>query len=156
MTKIPETVFGTLVKDKTYDTFINSPDNPGAPDFKKCVELYKTLLNKNKISLEYLAKLEEVITQMRCRESAIKEIKLSQVRGYIYARAPFFFLKSKKKDIRVTVGKILDHGDDLDVLLKDKEFIKEAKKKIVVKMTNEITGNLMDIEEFEENTLIII
>jgi len=156
MSKIPEMVFGTIMKDKTFNDFIDSPDDPVSPDFKKCVELYKKLVVDTQTNLKYLAKLEETITQIRCQELAFKEIKLSVVRGYIYARAPFFQLGSNKKDIRVTVGKTADYGEDLNVLLNDKEFVKTAKKKIVGKMSLEITGNLMDIEEFEENSKVII
>jgi len=156
MVKIPEMVFAAIMNDKTYDDFIYSPDDPTTPDFKKCVDLYTQLVKNNQTNLAYLAKLEETMTQIRCQELALKEIKLSLVRGYIYARAPFFKLGSKKKDVRVTVGKTIDHGDDMDTLMNDEEFIKNAKKKVVGKMSLEITANLMDIEEFEENAELII
>jgi len=156
MSKIPEMVFGTIMKDKTFNDFIDSPDDPASPDFKKCVELYKRLVVDTQTNLEYLAKLEEIITQIRCQELAFKEIKLSEVRGYIYARAPFFQFGSNKKDIRVTVGKTVDYGEDLSVLLEDDQFVRNAKKKLVGKMSLEITANLMYIEEFEENSKVIV
>ena len=152
----PDNMFGNIISSKGYDNFLDNPEDLARPDLIRCKNLYKSIIEQNTSSLEFLAKLEETIIQIRCQERVFNDIKLSEVRGYIYARAPFYKLGSKKKDIRVVVGKTIDHGEDLNVLLKDVQFIKNARKKLVGQMSLEITGNLMDVEEFEESLKVTI
>lgn len=97
-----------------------------------------------------LSKLEETITQLRCKEVAKKDFKLSQVRGYIYARTPFFRSGKDIKDIRVVVGKTSEFGDDLDSLFTNKLFVIQAKERLQTAMTNEIKENMIYINELEE------
>ena len=153
--KIPDAVFGNIINGKAYDTFLNVEDATRV-DLIQCKKRYKWLIDKNMIELELLVKLEETITQIRCQELAFNEIKLSNVRGYIYARGPFIKNGSKLKDLRVIVGKTVDYGDDLDVLLKDEEFVIKAKKKLTGQMAMEITGNLMDVSQFEESLKVTV
>lgn len=155
-TKLIIPLFGELLNSDTYKTLSPHPIEPFRPEYTKCAELYKELLEKTKPHIDFIAKLEEVMTQIRCQEFAFNEIKLSEVRGYIYARAPFYILGSNKKDIRVTVGKTDEYGSDLNVLLSNDHFVKEAKKKLVGQMALIIEKNLMEIEEIiEENKVII-
>lgn len=155
-TKLINPVFGDIINGKTYDTFLKHPIKPLRPEFTNCSNLYEEWLVKTKTSLDLLSKLEEAMIQMRCEETVFKEIKLSEVRGYIYARAPFYVQGSKKKDLRVTVGKTSVCGDDLNVLLKDDDFVNEAKKKLIEQMTIEIESTLMDVEKMLEETKVII
>ncbi len=57
-----------------------------------------------------LASLEEIIIQMRIRED-LSDIKLTQVREYIYARTPFYRKDKKSKDVRVIVDKVEFHPE---------------------------------------------
>jgi hypothetical protein len=102
---------------------------------------YKNIVTKWKSQLDTVSLLEEAILQLRAKEN-IKEIKLSIVRGdYIYARSPFFRKGANTKDVRVIVGRIADHGDDLTLLEKDIQFMESAKRSIQVAMDKQIAEN---------------
>ena len=70
---------------------------------------YQDLLNIIMKKIQELAVLEEIILQTRAWENLRPEdIKLLSMRGYIYARAPFFRKDMSGKEIRVLVGKETD------------------------------------------------
>ncbi len=79
---------------------------------------------------------------MRIRED-LSDIKLTQVREYIYARTPFYRKDKKSKDVRVIVDKIEFHPEeDLEILSGDKEFMTKAKMKLAQAMDLEIEENI--------------
>ena len=79
---------------------------------------------------------------MRIRED-LSDIKLTQVREYIYARTPFYRKDKKSKDVRVIVDKIEFHPEeDLEILSGNKEFMIKAKMKLAQAMDLEIEENI--------------
>ena len=108
------------------------------------VNVYKGMVTKNKSTFEQLAALEEIIMQMRIREN-LEDIKLSQVREYIYARTPFYRKDKKSKDVRVIVKKIEFHPEadgNLEILFGNEEFMERAKTKLIQAMDAEIEENI--------------
>lgn len=118
-----------------YDQFINVQDSLDNPPSKKLVgylKKYKSKLDKNKLVLGDLAKLEDVIMQLRTHENLTSDdIKLNVVREYIYARIPCHRKDTEAKDIRVIVGQTSGWGTNIDNLLGNIEFMKLAKEKIL-------------------------
>jgi hypothetical protein len=83
--------------------------------------------------------------QIRAKESIMtgpSDVKLSLVREYLYARYPFYRKGMLTKDIRVIVDKSEFWGDNLNVLLKNKEFMTKATDKLSKAMDEEINSNL--------------
>lgn len=148
--RITDNVFGNIVNDKSYDKFLDIDGITGMPDLDRCKSLYQKIIEKNIDDLETLAKLEETITQLRCKRVVEKEFKLSQVRGYIYARTPFYRKGINMRDIRVVVGRTIDYGENLDALFLNKEFVSTAKTKLLEAMNIEIASNMTHINEIEE------
>jgi hypothetical protein len=118
-----------------------------SPDTKKWVKKYRDHINKNKQKFQNLAKLEEVIMQLKSKESVLENIKLSLVREYIYARALFYREGKGTKDIRVIVEKTDIVGDDLRLLVKTPSFLEKAKEKLEAAMDKEIEDNIRLIED---------
>jgi len=151
--RLTDGVFLDIVGNESYDDFLQSDEAMGikvTPEILKCKELYVRILNKNRDDIQTLAKLEEMITQLRCKEVAKKDFKLSQVRGYIYARTPFYRSGKDIKDIRVVVGKTEVYGENLDALFANKAFVIQAKEKLMSAMTEQIKQNMTYINELEE------
>jgi hypothetical protein len=117
-----------------------------SPELSKWSKKYRDHINKNKVRFQNLAKLEEVIMQLRSKETLLENIKLSLVREYIYARALFYREGKGTKDIRVIVDKTDIYGDDLNGLLKNKEFMSKAVNKLQAAMDKEIAENVRVIE----------
>lgn len=115
-------------------------------DLIKFTEEYKTFTADLQIDIELLANLEVVIMQLRAMNN-VQDIKLSIVREYIYARCPFYREDKVTKDIRVIVGNVEFHGNDLDKLLGDSEFMDKAKGKLVRAMTYEIEKNITEYKK---------
>lgn len=110
-------------------------------DIRDAKALYASIIKNNKTVLDELAKLEESIVQLRCREQVLKEFKLSKVREYIYARALFFRPGREVKDIRVVVGRTDVYGEDLQDLMFNGDFMTIARAKLSEAMDYEITEN---------------
>jgi len=151
--RLTEGVFSNIVGNKSYIDFLNSDPDLGiipTPEIEKYKDLYLRIINQNREDFESLAKLEDAITQLRCREVTKKELKLSQVRGYIYARTPFFRQGETIKDIRVVVGKTEEYGEDLNALLANDAFVLQARNKLMSMVTEQIKLNMIFINELEE------
>jgi len=136
-------IVGSSSELSSYDQFIN---HGGGKKYSKELEeltaLYKKEVTKSKVMFEKLASLEEIIIQMRIRED-LSDIKLTQVREYIYARTPFYRKDKKSKDVRVIVDKIEFHPEeDLEILSGNKEFMIKAKMKLAQAMDLEIEENI--------------
>jgi hypothetical protein len=148
--KLTEGVFtgivGTRERISSYDLFLETMTKKNSPELAKWSKKYRDHINKNKVRFQNLAKLEEVIMQLRSKETLLENIKLSLVREYIYARALFYREGKGTKDIRVIVDKTDIYGDDLNGLLKNKEFMSKAVNKLQVAMDKEIAENVRTIE----------
>ncbi len=102
-------IVGSSSELSSYDQFINHGDGKKySKELEELTALYKKEVTKSKVMFEKLASLEEIIIQMRIRED-LSDIKLTQVREYIYARTPFYRKDKKSKDVRVIVDKIEFH-----------------------------------------------
>lgn len=123
-------------------------------ELSQYIESYIDVLKTINEDIDYLARLEEVITQIRCQHQIRSEIKLYVSQVYIYARSTFFRRECQIKDIRVPLGTIKELGDDLDKLSKDDQFMENARGLLFITMNNEIKENiksLMMLEKVEEN-----
>ncbi len=142
--KTIEGVFIDIVGSKSelssYDQFINHGDGKKySKELKELTGLYKNLITESKLTFEKLASLEEIIIQMRIRED-LSDIKLTQVREYIYARTPFYRKDKKSKDVRVIVDKIEFHPEsdgNLEILFGNKDFMEKAKAKRISQQNTE-------------------
>ena len=140
---------GTDEKHSAFDVFINN-NNPSemSETLSTFVEDYKTTIEKFRKEINRLSVLEEVIMQLRSKESM--EIKLSIAGGgssgtsqYVYARSNFYRREKVAKDIRVVVDPLEFWQDKIKTgvedLRKDKDFMNKAKDKLIRAMEEEIT-----------------
>jgi hypothetical protein len=147
--KLTEGVFaemvGTSKQINKYTEFLNNIDSK-SKNLKNLRKDYEIMTGSNKNLFDKLAKLEEVILQIRSKESmmtgSIDEIKLSLVREYLYARFPFYRKGMTTKDIRVIVDKSEFWGEDLNILVKNKDFMSKAVEKLLKAMDVEIESNI--------------
>lgn len=142
-------VFTDIVGDqKSIPTFLHFQTiqeelKKASPELNRYLEAYKKTVDKNKLTFEVLARLEDLIMQLRTRENMnSKDIRLNVVRGYIYARIPFHRKDRESKDIRVIIGRTEDWGTDLKKLLGNKKFIAAAKEKLTSAMTEVIDESI--------------
>ena len=138
-------IVGTRDRISSYDRFLNVDIDlsiPHTDELVKYCNQYKNSIRMMKTNFEMLAKLEEIIMQLRSKESVADEIKLSLVREYIYARALFYREGKGTKDIRVIVGKTDVHGTDIELLGNSVEFMDLAKEKLLKAMDLEINENV--------------
>lgn len=156
--RLIELVFSDIVgsdeRVSSYDKFLSTDkalDIPLNLHLKETKALYQKLVNKQKVQLENLARVEETIVQLRCYQMSMMDYKLSLVREYIYARCLFFRLGKDVKDIRVVVGRTDIWGNDLEALRDNKEFTKEVKEKLETAMMMEIRESLKLVEMVKSN-----
>ena len=145
--KITNGVFIDLIGSDTqvpsYDVFTNYENTNKNKKLSKYTKEYKDLITKHKSTIIRMASLEEIIMQLRSVEELNSNtIKLSLVRDYIYARAPFFRLGKVTKDIRIIVDRSEFWTTDLDSLLTNQEFMNKAQKKLLDAMNEEIKENI--------------
>ncbi len=146
--KLTEGVFadmvGTQKQISGYTEFLNNIDTK-SKNLRNLRRDYENLTGSNKSLFEKLSKLEEVILQTRAKETMMngytEEIKLSLVREYLYARYPFYRKGMTTKDIRVIVDKSEFWGEDLNILMKNKDFMNRAIDKLAKAMDVEIDEN---------------
>ena len=152
--KLTEGVFtgivGTRERISSYDLFLETMTKKNSPELSKWSKKYRDHINKNKVRFQNLAKLEEVIMQLRSKETLLENIKLSLVREYIYARALFYREGKGTKDIRVIVGKTDVHGEDIELLGNTVEFMELAKGKLLNAMDLEIKENVRILKNILE------
>lgn len=135
-------IVGSSNEISQYDKFLNyGKDINTTKDIERYTKEYQELINQNKIGFWKLAKLEEIIMQLRSKEN-IDDVKLSLVREYVYARCPFYRKDKTSKDIRVIVDKSEFVGTNVEKLYKDKDFISKAKAKLKTAMEIEIEENI--------------
>lgn len=156
--KLTGGVFTEIVGDTngsdSYYQFLYGMGRVPSKELKKLNGEYLTLINNHRHVFEKLAKLEEVILQIRSRDTIMKgsteEIKLSLVRDYIYSRHPFYRKDMKTKDIRVIVDKSEFWGEDLDVLMTIPEFSEKSKTKLIDAMNIQIHETLSKYRNTEK------
>lgn len=141
-------IVGTNKQLSEFERFLKDGPIKMSPVLSKMTVTYKNIVTKWKSQFDTISLLEEAILQLRAKEN-IKEIKLSIVRGdYIYARSPFYRKGASTKDIRVIVGRVVDHGDDLTLLEKDIQFMESAKRFIQVAMNKQIAENHNELTNY--------
>ena len=135
----------------SYDKFVNyGNDIKVSKDLKKFTTEYKNTVKVFGPTIEKLATLEEIIMQMRAKES-VDDIKLSLVRDYLYARCSFFRRDKLSKDIRVIVDKSeFWPTENVDTLLSNKDFMDKAVSKLTRAMETEISNNIHAYNKSQE------
>lgn len=135
----------------SYDKFVNyGNDMKQSRELKKFTTEYKNLVKVFGPTVEKLATLEEIIMQMRSKES-VEDVKLSLVRDYLYARCSFFRRGKLSKDIRVIVDKAeFWEYTNIDELSKNKEFMDKAIGKLTKAMDSEIKNNMYEFNKSQE------
>jgi hypothetical protein len=147
--KLTDAVFGDITgtskQISKYTEFLNNIESKDK-NLKNLRKDYEIMTGQNKDLFNKLAKLEELILQSRSLLSIMTghtdDIKLSLVREYLYARYPFYRKRMTTKDIRVIVDKSEFWGVDLDILVKNKDFMSRAVDKLVNAMKVEIENTL--------------
>lgn len=141
---------GTDDKISSYDKFLATDkflDIEEDKGLRYAKDKYNGILTKLKTEFETLANLEEVIMQYRSKEMVDKDIKLSIVREYIYARALFYRRGKDVKDIRVVAGKTEIYGDNVQELYDNKDFMTIAKAKLLENMDRDINQNMHELKK---------
>ena len=136
-------IVGSASRISKYDEFINSGKNLNSSKSLKAITAdYKKLIDAQKDQYRVLADLEQLILQKRVRENLNpKDIKLSILREYIYARVSFYRTNTSTKDIRVLVGFSDMYGKTLKDIAKNKIFQQDATIKLQDAMDFEIAEN---------------
>ena len=136
-------IVGSASRISKYDEFINSGKNlKSSKSLKAITADYKKLIDAQKDQYRVLADLEQLILQKRVRENLNpKDIKLSVLREYIYARISFYRTNTSTKDIRVLVGFSDMYGKTLKDIAKNKIFQQDATIKLQDAMDFEIAEN---------------
>jgi hypothetical protein len=144
-------IVGNNEQISSFDSFIKYGQKFNEnQNIKKLVDEYAYIIEKNKETFITLSKIEEVIIQMRSAES-VDNIKLSLVRDYVYARTPFFRKNKQGKDIRVIIDKLEFYNvSSINDLYDNKEFMDNAKKKLINAMSIEIHENLFELENVNQ------
>ena len=136
-------IVGNASEVSTYDRFINlQGDLTNSKESNEFLREYQTVITENKVAFDRLSSLEEIIMQLRSRDSIGDDFKLSIVREYIYARTPFFRRDKGTKDIRVIVGLTEFYGEDTRKLMGNDEFVQRSTTKLIDAMNQEISINI--------------
>ena len=156
MARVNQTTDGVFSKfygdDQTipaFDAFLerNNPDNP-SNNLKKYVKSYKDYVTKEKLYLERISVVEELIMQLRAKEN-LEDIKISFVRDYIYARCPFYRRDKASKDVRVIVDNKEFWKLSLKKLVLNEEFMEKAKDKLGKQMVSLISVNMAKLARLD-------
>ena len=144
------TIVGNLKEIPAFNRFLDVQELLKKPskELIQYLDAYKSNIDKNKQQIELMAKLEDVIMQIRSRDNLkVTDIKLNVVREYIYARISFHRKDKETKDIRVIVGQTDEYGTDVQILLGNKAFVKIAKQKLIAAMDEVINESALLLKE---------
>lgn len=133
---------GKLGSAPEYEHFLNLDVELGieeSDDLKKVKDIYREYLNDIKTDVNVMAQMEEVISQLRSREMVSTEIRLSIQSNYVYARSTFYRRRFEPNEIRSIIGRTDIVGDDVNELIKNKEFMDMAVHELKYVMSEEIT-----------------
>lgn len=147
-----------------YESFLNRFELMNAPNLlKKYTKLYKDYVNSERLKLDRICLIEEIILQLRTRET-IEGIKLNFLgNNYVYARCPYYRRDINSKDIRVMVDNIKnlvspfsnihvsDKEDDITIefLESNETFMEYAKNKLRDSMMDIIKANINKLNDIE-------
>lgn len=147
------TAFTDLLK--SYNEFIKKDEELNIDDYTLNKHKRDYMLKVNEINndLSELERIEKLLIQLRCKELISKEIRLTVLRDYIYARTIFYRPDKETNEIRVIVGKTNILGSDIDKLYRDVEFMKLCMDKLIESMNIEITNTIKELTEFRKNKL---
>ena len=152
--KYTEGVFTDIVGDQnsipSYDRFLNVQNDLNTPtgELKKISERYRKQIIKQKVGFEKLAKMEELIMQLRTRDNLKSgDIKLNILREYVYARIPFYRTDKDTKDVRVLIDSYEMFGNDIDSLYGSKELMLLSMEKLKLAMDKVINENLNNLKK---------
>lgn len=165
--KLTAGVFTQIVGNErtvpSYERFMKLQDSLKKPskELKGLLTNYKSLITKNKVSFDIMARLEEVIMQMRVRDNLkFSDIKFIFVRDqYIYARIPFYRGDKDLNEIRVLIGLTEFHGADPEKFSGDKVFVEKTMSRMldeINKIVNYNLNNLQKLTHNEENQKCIV
>lgn len=143
-------IVGTPTEMSKYEKFINYDNSRrGNPELRDMVKRYRAEIKKGQTLFERLARLEEIIMQLRSAEN-LDNIKLSVVKDYVYARIPFYRIGKVSKDIRVIVDKLEFWNKSEAELLQDAKFMALAEKRLIEAMDKEIDKNIEKLRRIEK------
>lgn len=155
--RLIELVFNDIIanqdKISSIEKFLSTDDALNIIEteiLKQFKDSYKKIVDDISDSIDKLARLEELIVQLRCIAMVHEEIKFSQVREYIYARTLFYRSGKEIKDIRVLIGRLDDFDEPYEDLIQDPDFVILAEGKLQEAMYKEI-NQLMKISNIVEN-----
>jgi hypothetical protein len=133
-----------------YDIFLNL-NNPKEPSDKLLglISNYREYIESNRLLIQRIGLVEELIMQLRTYEN-MDDIKISNIRNYIYARAPFYRKDIKTKDVRVIVDSTDIWNLSLDELNSNEEFMNKAKQALREKMRVVIDRNFELLQEINQ------
>lgn len=124
---------------------------PVSEELKKYKNLYDVHTRDHADEIRFLASIEEIIIQIRCKEMIESELRLSLSRNYIYARSMFYRRGKEINDIRVIIGTVETYGDNLGELLKDESFRLLCYTSLVIAMKIEIEKNINQLNTVYAN-----
>ena len=134
-------IVGTKTKVGDYHIFVNAGSKlANSKELTKYTKQYSKMVDKHLETFKKFADLEQLIMQMRVREN-VKNIKLSILREYIYARVTFYRTHTATKDIRIIGGMTDMYGTDLKKIYKNKSCMAIAKSKLETAMDIEIANS---------------
>jgi hypothetical protein len=133
-----------------YDIFLNlnNPKEPSAT-LTGLISDYRQYIESNRLVIQRIGLVEELIMQLRTYEN-MDDIKISNIRNYIYARCPFFRKDIKTKDVRVIVDSTDIWNVPLDELTSNEEFMDKTREALREKMKVIIDNNLVLLKQLNE------
>jgi hypothetical protein len=151
--KLTEGVFTDVVRTNSQiskvDVFLNCGDSiDPSKRLMSYTNKYRRYTTQFTLEMEYLAKIEKVILQLRALET-MDDIKISILREYIYVRVPFYRTDKSAKDIRVLVGNTEFYGENIQNLFGSEEFMNKAKEKLSRAMESDIQDTIKEINDLK-------
>lgn len=143
--KIIKNIFLNILDNNDYDEFASNPGETN--EIEELLYRYDEMYQRIIPEMEYMAKLEECIIQLRCRQVIESELKFTIQREYIYARSSFVRRGKETKDMRAIVGKIDIYGDDVSQYYNNKELVEKSIKSLYDLMSEEIKNNINNISQ---------
>ena len=129
-------IFKTYTKFAQLDETLNLEISE---DTKALIKAYEDDAAKIEPAIQKLALMEDIIMLMRARNN-ISNVRIFTIRTYIYARATCYRSDTINQEIRAIVGNTTNHGEDLDSLFNNKEFMDNA----ILKLKNSITELIVE------------
>lgn len=147
-----------------YESFLNRFELTNAPNLlKKYTKLYKDYITTQKMKLDRICLIEEIILQLRTRETidGIKLIFLGN--NYVYARCAYYRRDTNSKEVRVLVDNIMNltspfgnvyvsdnvNGITIKLLESHEAFMEYAKNKLRDAMMVIIKENINKLNDLE-------